>query len=60
MTTLLIFRQHHQMSPHYSIDSLRHEIASGEIDTVIVAFTDLQGRLQGKRIHAPFFLDSVL
>jgi glutamine synthetase len=60
LTTLLIFRQHHQMSPHYSIDSLRHEIASGEIDTVIVAFTDMQGRLQGKRIHAPFFLDSVL
>ena len=36
------------------------DIASGVIDTVIVAFTDMQGRLQGKRIHAQFFLDSVL
>ena len=27
---------------------------------MVVAFTDMQGRLQGKRIHAQFFLDSVL
>ena len=32
----------------------------GDVDTVLVAFTDMQGRLQGKRIHAPFFLDIVL
>jgi glutamine synthetase len=31
----------------------------GEIDTVIVALTDMQGRLQGKRFHARFFLDEV-
>src|SRR5215472_14122011 len=30
-----------------------------EIDTVVVAMTDMQGRLQGKRFHARFFLDSV-
>ena len=30
------------------------------IDTVVVAFTDMQGRLQGKRLHARFFLDEVL
>ena len=35
-------------------------IAAGEIDTVIVAFTDMQGRLQGKRLHAEYFLDEVL
>ena len=35
-------------------------IAAGEIDTVIVAFTDMQGRLQGKRLHAEFFLEEVL
>jgi glutamine synthetase len=42
------------------VDRLRELIGSGEIDTVVVAFTDMQGRLQGKRIHAQFFLDSVL
>ena len=26
-------------------------IEEGEIDTVVVAFTDMQGRLQGKRLH---------
>ena len=32
----------------------------GEIDTVVVAFTDMQGRLQGKRLHAAYFVDVVL
>jgi len=43
-----------------SLARLRSQVASGEVDTVVVAFTDMQGRLQGKRIHAPFFLDEVL
>ncbi len=43
-----------------TVERLRTEIASGAVDTVIVAFTDMQGRLQGKRMHADFFLDSVL
>jgi glutamine synthetase len=30
-----------------------------EIETVVVAMTDMQGRLQGKRFHARFFLDEV-
>ena len=46
--------------PKLTVEQLRTEIQSGEIDTVIVAFTDMQGRLQGKRLHAPFFLDHVL
>jgi glutamine synthetase len=33
-------------------------IESGEIDTVIVAFTDHYGRLMGKRFDAEFFLES--
>ena len=33
--------------------------ATGEIDTVVLAFTDMQGRLQGKRLSAEFFLDEV-
>jgi glutamine synthetase len=30
------------------------------IDTVVVAFTDMQGRLQGKRLHGAYFVDEVL
>ncbi len=41
-------------------DALLEAIAAGEIDTVVVAFTDMQGRLQGKRLHAEFFRDHVL
>ena len=43
-----------------TLDRLRKEVAKGRIDTVICAFTDMQGRLQGKRLHAPYFLDIVL
>src|SRR4051812_11264742 len=32
----------------------------GEIDTVVVAIVDMQGRLQGKRFHAQHFLDEVV
>ena len=46
--------------PTLTVEQLRADIAAGVVDTVIVAFTDMQGRLQGKRIHAQFFLDSVL
>ncbi|MDX6641783.1 MAG: glutamine synthetase [Solirubrobacteraceae bacterium] len=31
----------------------------GEIDTVLLALTDMQGRLQGKRFHARHFLDAI-
>jgi glutamine synthetase len=43
-----------------SLDELRQLIAAGEIDTVILALTDMQGRLQGKRLSAEFFLDEVV
>ncbi|EAP97657.1 putative glutamine synthetase [Janibacter sp. HTCC2649] len=43
-----------------TLDDLRSGAESGEIDTVIVAFTDMQGRLTGKRLHAAYFLDHVL
>ncbi|MFF7182408.1 glutamine synthetase family protein [Streptomyces sp. NPDC008121] len=43
-----------------SVEELRALVASGEIDTVVLAFPDMQGRLQGKRFAAPFFLDDVL
>ncbi|HEX5906102.1 MAG TPA: glutamine synthetase family protein, partial [Propionibacteriaceae bacterium] len=39
---------------------LRRRINEGDIDTVVVAFTDMQGRLQGKRLHAAYFAEHVL
>ena len=39
--------------------ALRQQIDAGSIETVIVAMTDMQGRLQGKRLHGPYFLDQV-
>ena len=43
-----------------SLDQLKAEVADGRIDTVIVGITDMQGRLQGKRVHAPYFVEHVL
>ena len=45
---------------HLSVHDLRRRISEGDIDTVIVAFTDMQGRLQGKRMHGAYFADHVL
>jgi glutamine synthetase len=45
---------------YLSLEDLRGAIGSGAIDTVVVAFTDMQGRLQGKRLHGQYFLDVVL
>jgi glutamine synthetase len=42
------------------LDDLKTQVKDGAIDTVLLAFTDMQGRLQGKRLTADFFLDSVV
>src|SRR4051812_6389362 len=42
-----------------TLDELREAIGRGEIDTVVLALTDMQGRLQGKRFHAAHFVDAV-
>ncbi|WP_432056075.1 glutamine synthetase family protein [Streptomyces sp. bgisy022] len=47
-------------TPPLGVEELRALVASGEIDTVVLAFPDMQGRLQGKRFAARFFLDEVL
>jgi glutamine synthetase len=39
-----------------TLEELRADAATGEVDTVIAAFTDMQGRLMGKRLDAEFFL----
>ncbi|MER7998998.1 glutamine synthetase family protein [Streptomyces sp. NPDC095613] len=47
-------------TPPLGVEELRLLVESGEIDTVVLAFPDMQGRLQGKRFAAPFFLADVL
>jgi glutamine synthetase len=42
-----------------SLGGLEKLTAAGDVDTVIVAFTDMQGRIMGKRVSARFFLDEV-
>ncbi|MEI2713104.1 MAG: glutamine synthetase family protein [Nocardioides sp.] len=45
---------------YLTLEQLRAEIEADGVDTVILAFTDMQGRLQGKRLHARYFLDVAL
>ncbi|MGH2922255.1 MAG: glutamine synthetase, partial [Gaiellaceae bacterium] len=40
-----------------TLDELREEVAAGTIDTVLTCFTDMQGRLMGKRVDGEFFLE---
>jgi glutamine synthetase len=42
-----------------SLDDLKKAGDEGTIDTVVTAFTDMQGRLFGKRIQIEYFLDEV-
>ena len=43
-----------------SVDELRQRVASNEIDTVVTAVCDMQGRLVGKRVTGSFFIDHCL
>jgi glutamine synthetase len=42
-----------------TLKELEAQVAAGEIDTVLLALTDMQGRLMGKRLTAAHFLDEV-
>lgn len=46
------------MPGNLTLEALQQAYAAGEIDTVVVAAVDMQGRLMGKRFHAAHFLDS--
>jgi glutamine synthetase len=46
------------MAGNLSLDQLQKAATSGDIDTVVVCFPDMQGRLVGKRMHANYFLES--
>ncbi|MFE6857560.1 glutamine synthetase family protein [Nocardia sp. NPDC057668] len=43
-----------------SVAELMQRVEAGTLDTVLVAMTDMQGRLQGKRCSARYFVDEVL
>ena len=45
--------------PNLSLAALDQLVGIGGVDTVIVAFTDMQGRLAGKRVSARLFVDEV-
>jgi len=42
----------------YSLEALREDVGAGRIDTVLVAFPDMQGRMIGKRLQAEYFLET--
>jgi glutamine synthetase len=42
-----------------TLEELTNSVGAGEVDTVMVAFTDMQGRLMGKRMEAHFFLEEM-
>ena len=44
------------MPGNLTLDALKSAVTRGEIDTVLVAGVDMQGRLMGKRFHAQFFV----
>jgi glutamine synthetase len=48
------------MAGNLDLDTLRHDVASGAIDTVVVCMVDMQGRLIGKRVTGHYFLDQVV
>ena len=45
---------------HARLEELVTAVRDGQIDTIVVAFTDMQGRLMGKRVQAQAFLDGVI
>ncbi|MEM7022624.1 MAG: glutamine synthetase, partial [Pseudomonadota bacterium] len=45
------------MAGNLDLDTLKQEVAAGTIDTVLVCFVDMQGRLVGKRVTGHYFLE---
>lgn len=46
------------MPGNLTLESLKEKVANGQIDTVIAALPDMQGRLMGKRFQAEFFIEN--
>ncbi len=51
---------HGKAAKHPRMAELEGQLRSGELDTLIVAITDMQGRLVGKRVQAEAFLNGVI
>src|ERR1700704_5278954 len=50
----------HGHAKHSRLEELEGMVRDGRIDTLIVAFTDMQGRLMGKRVQGQAFLDGII
>ena len=48
----------HELQGMLDLEDLTRLVSAGEVDTVLVAFTDVYGRLIGKRFDAGFFLEA--
>jgi glutamine synthetase len=48
------------LSANVDVQALEGMIHDGDIDTVVCAFVDLQGRFMGKRVTGHYFLDDIL
>jgi len=51
---------HDSHAKHERLAELERLVRSGEVDTLVVAITDMQGRLVGKRVQAEAFLSGVI
>src|SRR5581483_3293385 len=56
----MIMSVHPHRKGMLSVGELRSELDTGRIDTVLLVIVDMQGRLQGKRCSARYFLYEVL
>ena len=52
-------RRSRRQAPTASLE-LEEMVRDGQIDTLVVAITDMQGRLMGKRVQGQAFLDGVI
>src|SRR3569833_1295332 len=43
-----------------NLEDLDVAVDNGSVDTVLLALTDMQGRLQGKRLHGRYFMDEAV
>ena len=50
----------HDHAKHPRLIELEEMVRDGQIDTIVVAITDMQGRLMGKRVQGQAFLDGVI
>ena len=51
---------HDQATKHPQLAELESRVRDGRIDTIVVAITDMQGRLMDKRVQGQAFLDGVI